>query len=465
MEEQGGEGQSEESQEKTELSDPDTDLTQATNEAAPPSSPLPPSSPFNSSPAPAEPVLSAVVHQVAQLGENVRGLLSSLHHPAKDQSTPNHESGHHFDASTDLVSPLVGARVEPMTSPIPSLPHSNSPYLSSPSSSSSAPLLDWSPPPSTSLSPPTTDSHVDGSASTSSTPFSSSSSPPDDASSASSTTPVDPSSSDAVAVDDRERRKTERKAKREKKKRERQSAIERQFGNLRVEGAQPPVISSSTLSDDGQYEVRKEVIGYMRGGRLVGEMSLLTTAAVPLAPPSPPIVAPIAVPSIPLNPSTSSPASAPTASSSPSDYLAPSFVASSSPSIATATVTCVEKTRVLVWSRDSLRSLFFRFPTLSVGWYAIVSSDLVHRLSEARHLSLYNGYKLLLLGICAEGKITAKQKAAADEYRRLNSITEDDHAKTLRDLGWTKAEWDRGSKKVGWIEHIGGQWSARRGSI
>ena len=57
-------------------------------------------------------------------------------------------------------------------------------------------------------------------------------------------------------------------------------------------------------------------------------------------------------------------------------------------------------------------------PTLSVGWYTIVSSDLVHRLSEARHLSLFNGYKLLLLGVCAEGRITAKQRSAVDEYRR-----------------------------------------------
>ena len=108
----------------------------------------------------------------------------------------------------------------------------------------------------------------------------------------------------------------------------------------------------------------------------------------------------------------------------------------------------------MTWRRDALRSLFFRFPSLSVGWYATVSSDLVARLSEARRLNLHNGYKLLLLGICAEGSVTRKQRSTADEYRRLNGISEEDHQMTLSELGWTTGERLKGTKQLSWMDTI-----------
>ena len=358
--------------------------------------PLPPSSAdVPAAPSPPEPVLSAVAHQVAALGEGVRELISSIGHSSHD---PSQSAGKGDGSPTTPAVPVPLAPSAPDASSAPAL---NATVLTVAASSGSA-------------------------TATVSAAEPASSSAPDNAAAAAPAT--------LSAASERERRKAERTARREKKRRSRASAMERQFGA-------PHVIASSTVSEDGQYEVRREVIGYMRGGRLVGEMSLLTTAAASPA------------------------ASSDSAPTSPAEYLAPSFIASASPSVATATVTCVERTRALVWSRERLRSLFFRFPTLSVGWYTIVSSDLVHRLSEARHLSLFNGYKLLLLGVCAEGRITAKQRSAVDEYRRLNSISDDDHVSTLRDIGWTKAEWERGSKRLTWMESLAEQLGTRRASL
>ena len=302
---------------------------------------------------------------------------------------------------------------------------------------------------------------------------------------------VDPSSgsasgsgeSAAASRAERERRRQDRRAKKEKKRREKQfGGVEGQLGSSGL----PSTLVS--VSADGSYEVRRETIGYMRSGRLVGEMSLLAASAptaTEKARGSDDTTASgtthqanaLDVVDAPRSPSSATAPAAPSASASssqlllsslpsPSALLSPTSIASSSSSVASASVTCVEACRVLVWRRDALRSLFFRFPSLSVGWYATVSSDLIARLSEARHLSLHNGYKLLLLGICAEGSVTRKQRTAADEYRRLNGISEDDHRRTLAELGWTHSEWDKGTKRQSWMDAIrAGLPTARRASV
>ena len=278
----------------------------------------------------------------------------------------------------------------------------------------------------------------------------------------------------ASTADDRDRRRSDRRAKREKKRRDKQSGgLASQLGGTGL----PSTLVS--VSADGTYEIRRETLGYMRSGRLVGEMSLLTSTAptnVSTKSQFEPTSAEVKVnasdaataPTAAVYPSSSpGPSSSSLLASlpSPSELLSPTL-SSSAATVATATVTCLEPCRVLVWRRDALRSLFFRFPSLSVGWHATVSSDLIARLGEARRLSLHNGYKLLLLGICAEGSVTIKQRSAADEYRRLNGISEDDHQRTLADLGWTGGEWDRGTKKQSWMEAIrAGLPAARRASL
>ena len=274
---------------------------------------------------------------------------------------------------------------------------------------------------------------------------------------------------------ERDRKRQDRRAKRERRRREKQSGLEGQLGSS---GLPSKLVS---VSADGSYEIRRETIGFMRSGRLVGEMSLLTTTAPTAASKArnndEAATATVDTAAGPANSSTSAAsatASSSTSSSasllsslpSPSDLLSPTSITSSSPTVASASVSCVEPCRVLVWRREALRSLFFRFPSLSVGWHATVSSDLVARLSEARHLSLHNGYKLLLLGICAEGSVTNKQRIAADEYRRLNGISEEDHQRTLSDLGWTESEWQKGTKKQSWMDAIrAGLPAARRASL
>lgn len=209
--------------------------------------------------------------------------------------------------------------------------------------------------------------------------------------------------------EERERKRRERIELRERKRRENAGILERHFGNLSApqiapdltpplasdssaflaSGTSPNPSSSPGTSTSSQsplvpelYEKRREVIGYIRAGRLVGEMSLLTTPSTPTSDfPSDPPLSPRSIPSTYGN----------------------------------ATVTTLEAVRVLSWKREDLRNLFFRMPSLAVGWYSIVSSDLVHRLSEARHTSVNNGYKLLLIGCLSEGKLREKQKEAAAE--------------------------------------------------
>ena len=355
-------------------------------------------------PAPAEPVLSAVVHHVA---DNVRELLHGLHHAQQPHEPPQ--------ANTSTASQLQSLHppAEPRNAAAPLSPSPASPPLADHGSAADA--VDASPP--------------------SAAPLPSSLSQP-------------PLSSSAPALplsDARERRRAERRAKREKRRKERTASVAQLQGAplaaAAADASSPSTSTSATtsaISSDGLYEVRKEVIGYMRGGRMVGEMSVLLTSP------------------------TQQPQTTPTAAAL--TPLADSSLPPHDRRVATATVTCVEAGRVLAWKKDSLRSLFLRFPSLYVGWYAVVSSDLLHRLSESQRLARRNGYKLLLLGICCEQQLTAKQRSAADEYRRIHSIGEEEHVQALRDLGWTPQDWERGSKRLGWMEQIT-HFTQRRASI
>jgi CRP-like cAMP-binding protein len=357
---------------------------------------------------PPQAVLASVVQQVTALGENVRELLSGHQDSGDGSAKAAAAAAQH--SQPDAVSSLTAEQLSGAGAPA----ASSSPASFLPSSSpSQAPA---SPATGALLSP------------------SLSSRPGRAEISAAASESASPSPSAAVAESVSERRK----ARKERRRRERS---ERAAGGSAAGGG-GGLPSSSSLSADGEWQIVRQVIGYLKAGRLIGEMSLLTTQSAASAASSSPSAASLAAPASPSS-------------------------ASLSPTIGSATVTCVESCRLLSWRRDDLRSLFFRLPTLSVGWYAIVSSDLVHRLSEARHLSLRNGYKLLLLGCCSEGRVTAKQKAAAEEYRRLNSISDAAHLRCLADIGWTEEDWRRGSQGRSWMEQIAGQarqWSSSSSS-
>jgi len=123
-----------------------------------------------------------------------------------------------------------------------------------------------------------------------------------------------------------------------------------------------------------------------------------------------------------------------------------------SATVGSVTIICASPCRLLMWSRDSLRSLFFRYPSLAIGWYSLTTQDLLHRLTKDSHAKNQQGYKLLLQGLTAEGHITDKQKQIAIQYQQQHSITPQQHIEILRELGWTEADWQRGSSRTSYWE-------------
>ena len=349
---------------------------------------LPPSSSPSSLVPPAAPSESGLVHAVreaAQRGVHVLDQLTGLHQPAQHVASlhePTDAEQQHQYQQTHSHHKQPTSQLEHGHDTT-QLPHSLSASSteSATAESTAAAAATHSGPPSAQLAPSSASSSLPALLVASGASLVPSSSAGES---------VDAQPQSSPAEQERDRKRQDRRAKREKRRREKQSqsGIAGQLGSSGL----PSTLVS--VSADGSYEIRRETLGYMRSGRLVGEMSLLTTTAPTNAAKTQTTADTArdasanghASDSAAPSNGSSNRASAPSSSllsslPSPSELLAP---ASSSPIVATASVTCVEACRVLVWRREALRSLFFRFPSLSVGWYATVSSAHVppHRSAQ-----------------------------------------------------------------------------------
>jgi len=246
----------------------------------------------------------------------------------------------------------------------------------------------------------------------------------------------------AARMKERERYKKEVETEKERKRLLSMSALERQFGQQKVQKKHEPVNSpdqhakethseqsvaaspaiattptppfpypsSSSAAPHGLFECRTKTVGYIHGSRLIGELSAL--------------------------------------SSSSTDPL------STGHTLASVTVTTKEPTRVLRWETTALQRLFFTQPTLALGWHALVNTDLVLRLRQQRALSEQYSYKTLLYGVVSGGSVSEDQKLLCAEYRERHGISADYHRQALTALGWSSTDWDRGSKNAGWLDRI-----------
>jgi hypothetical protein len=182
----------------------------------------------------------------------------------------------------------------------------------------------------------------------------------------------------------------------------------------------------SALPSLPAFERHSSVVGYVRSGRLIGEMCLVA-------------------------PSVSASSSAVHLASSPA--AAAGALADSSYSIAPASVTTKEATRVLTWPKERLQRLFFRLPSLAVGWYSVVSTDLVNRLQAARASAHTSAYRHILLGVLSDGEVSVAQKELLARYRAQYAVSTEYHTRALQELGWTTADFERGHIHRGWLSN------------
>jgi hypothetical protein len=121
---------------------------------------------------------------------------------------------------------------------------------------------------------------------------------------------------------------------------------------------------------------------------------------------------------------------------------------------ASATVTAIEPTTVFMWKKSDLKKLFFAHPTLMLGWNSITSNDLLMKLKEQQDFNHFIYYKILLVGILKEDRVTPAEKRAVESYQKQYQISDAMHKQALKEFGWTDKDWERGSKKSSWFETI-----------
>ena len=167
------------------------------------------------------------------------------------------------------------------------------------------------------------------------------------------------------------------------------------------------------------FERHSSVLGYVRAGRLIGEMCLVSPS-----------------------------------SSSSGGELVPEATGATTNSyaIAPVSVTTAAPTRVLSWDRRDLQRLFFVLPSLAVGWYSVVSTDLVNRLHAQRASAAAAEYTGLMTGVLSDGTVSERQRLMLASYRAQHEIPPEMHARTLQQLGWSAQDFERGSQQRGWME-------------
>lgn len=181
---------------------------------------------------------------------------------------------------------------------------------------------------------------------------------------------------------------------------------------------------STHASDFQDYETVRETIGILRAGRLIGEMSVGLSSTL---------------------------ASGHWATKT-NETEQVQAQAQLDQTIGNATITAIKPCSVLLWKRDDLRALFFKMPSLAVGWYSIVSHDLVYQLKHQKNDAELEGYKLLLVGVLSAGTVSEKQRHVLQQYRQDKLISDETHAEVLQQMGWSQDDWKRGTKQIAWFE-------------
>lgn len=123
--------------------------------------------------------------------------------------------------------------------------------------------------------------------------------------------------------------------------------------------------------------------------------------------------------------------------------------------IGSADVIADEDSVVYSWSHDTLHAILEQYKSLSMVFEHILSVELNLKVTaqtanvaqDGQKKSL-NRYSLILMGALLKGEVTAQERVALADIRKSSSISDNDHAILLSQLGWTVQEFEGGKKGV-----------------
>lgn len=126
------------------------------------------------------------------------------------------------------------------------------------------------------------------------------------------------------------------------------------------------------------------------------------------------------------------------------------------PSIDKTRTTALTQVEFIVWDNEDLRNFLGSDSEVDKAMRSIWNLQLANRLEHmdtllrrSQIVEALRSYKFVLMGIVAEEKISRDECLFLMQYRLKNGITDEQHSKVLKEIGWSKELWDRSCKGAG----------------
>eukprot|EP00520_Triparma_pacifica_P004338 CAMPEP_0118649366 /NCGR_PEP_ID=MMETSP0785-20121206/9665_1 /TAXON_ID=91992 /ORGANISM="Bolidomonas pacifica, Strain CCMP 1866" /LENGTH=283 /DNA_ID=CAMNT_0006541649 /DNA_START=520 /DNA_END=1368 /DNA_ORIENTATION=+ len=126
------------------------------------------------------------------------------------------------------------------------------------------------------------------------------------------------------------------------------------------------------------------------------------------------------------------------------------------------TVRADTECKILSFNRKDLVELMESNKSLKKSMQSALSWDIVTKLKAQRHRIQEGGisntkkwtekrnaqtddrYKSLLEAMIQGGEVTQQEKGVIEKYRVIHVVNDDVHSRILKELGWSKDDWERG---------------------
>lgn len=114
--------------------------------------------------------------------------------------------------------------------------------------------------------------------------------------------------------------------------------------------------------------------------------------------------------------------------------------------VSSADVTCLEECVLYRWTFRDLDQLMKQNATIGMIFEGCISSEVNRKFHAEERSRTLRLYEHMLHGAMMDGELNDKEKDNLAEFRQKNSINDQEHVQLIRDLGWTMAEFEAGSK-------------------
>ena len=109
-------------------------------------------------------------------------------------------------------------------------------------------------------------------------------------------------------------------------------------------------------------------------------------------------------------------------------------------------MSCLEDCVLYTWTFRDLDQLMRKNPSVGMIFEGCISSEMNRKFSTEDPTKSLRNYEEMLHAAMMDGELKESDKERLTEYRTSHGIGDEEHMRIVKDLGWTLADFEAGSK-------------------